>query len=535
LRALAAGLALVVAAAPALPALAAHKGDVREDGVLDLADPLLVLRALAGSWALTGAQSDAADVAPMADGMPVGNDRLDTGDAALLLHAANGADVDGDGLAPADEAAAGTSALLRDSDGDGTPDDAEDADADGVSNAAERAAGTAIGDPDGDGDGWVDGEDPLPLLAAGTEVAYIHTDHLGSVRVLTDAAGNVLRRIDYGPFGVVRANVRAPGAPATAPDPEHGYTGQRRDPATGLLDYGARWYDPATARFVTPDSVDVDPADPATQDRYAYARHDPLRRTDPTGHWPAWMDGLFGGDDDFELSYWDTPEWDPFDAFDLGDWGWGDGGAWDASFASTSYSLFDAPGASAWQWSFSEALYPGDVRPGWYDAVESSAVLSAVFEPVGLLAWRDGNATTILYSDLSLETRTGGTWSWRNNNPGNLIATTGFAPRHGAIGRSGEKDRFAVFPDEATGTRALEALLRTETYRALTLDEAIYRYAPPRENRTLTYQRFVRERTGLPGEVAMGGLARDELEAVARAIRAFEGWRPGTTTRLRAR
>jgi RHS repeat-associated protein len=349
---------------------------------------MLMLRSLGGSLELTAEQRAAADVAPFADGSVVGDGRVDAADAQLLLRAATGTDIDQDGLSNAEEALAGTWPLARDTDGDGTPDGAEDADEDGVSNAAERNLGTAIDDPDTDGDGWVDGEDPLPLLAAGLVVAYIHVDHLGSVRVVTDAAGNVVRRIHYGLFGETRSNVRAPGAPVTAPDPEHGYTGQRRDPATGLLYYGARWYDAANARFLSPDTIAVDGADPPSQDRYAYGRYDPLRRVDPTGHWPAWASNLFGGggDDDFELSYWDTPDWDPLGRSDFGDWDWGgDAGWWGFSYESTDYAVFDTFGASAWQWSFGDSGYAGDVRPSWFESIRSRTLLRA--DPADM-SWR---------------------------------------------------------------------------------------------------------------------------------------------------
>ncbi len=63
-----------------------------------------------------------------------------------------------------------------------------------------------------------------------------------------------------------------------------GYTGQRRD-RTGPLYYHARYYDPALGRFASADSLVPDPADPQALNRYAYARNNPLRYTDPAGHW----------------------------------------------------------------------------------------------------------------------------------------------------------------------------------------------------------------------------------------------------------
>jgi RHS repeat-associated protein len=75
---------------------------------------------------------------------------------------------------------------------------------------------------------------------------YLHTDHLGSVSVATDASGQVLSQQEYDPWGRVRSG----GVGQTTLN----YTGQRVD-STGLLYYHARYYDPTLARFISPDSI----------------------------------------------------------------------------------------------------------------------------------------------------------------------------------------------------------------------------------------------------------------------------------------
>ena len=49
------------------------------------------------------------------------------------------------------------------------------------------------------------------------------------------------------------------------------YTGQELDD-TGLLYYGARYYDPTLGRFVSPDTLIPDPTQPLDYNRYLYAR-----------------------------------------------------------------------------------------------------------------------------------------------------------------------------------------------------------------------------------------------------------------------
>jgi len=138
-----------------------------------------------------------------------------------------------------------------------------------------------------------------------------------------------------------------------------------------------------------------------------------------------------------------------------------------------------------------------------------------------------GKVVEIIYADGSVEVRVGGSMSWRNNNPGNLRPTK-FSYRHGAIGKNGG---FAVFPNAALGKAALAALLRTSTYKSLTLNGAISRYAPPSENNTSAYQNFVRHQTGLGGNSSMSTLTDAQINSVVNAIQVHEHWTSGDVLR----
>jgi hypothetical protein len=81
----------------------------------------------------------------------------------------------------------------------------------------------------------------------------------------------------------------------------------------------------------------------------------------------------------------------------------------------------------------------------------------------------------------------------RNHNPGD-IEYGAFAKAHGATGSDG---RFAIFPDDATGTAALRSLLGSKNYKNLTIPQAIARLGPPNENDTAKYTKNVLARTGL--------------------------------------
>lgn len=70
-------------------------------------------------------------------------------------------------------------------------------------------------------------------------------------------------------------------------------TSQRREAWTGILDYGPRMYDSTLGRFLQADSIVPSALDSQALDRYAYARNNPVRFTDPTGH--SFLSSLLGG------------------------------------------------------------------------------------------------------------------------------------------------------------------------------------------------------------------------------------------------
>ena len=139
-------------------------------------------------------------------------------------------------------------------------------------------------------------------------------------------------------------------------------------------------------------------------------------------------------------------------------------------------------------------------------------------------ARKHAHKAVIYFDDQGRELiRQGGTRSWRNNNPGN-IRRGSFAEVNGAIGDDGA---FAIFAHERAGFDAIVSLLRTRVYRELSLAQAINRYAPPIENETSAYLRFVVRETEIAADTVLKGLKGGEIRRIARAIRKMEGWRAG--------
>ena len=120
----------------------------------------------------------------------------------------------------------------------------------------------------------------------GDDVTYYHTDAIGSVRAITDANGQIVAREDFLPFG-------EPWSAPPNPDVRQ-FAGQERDADTGFDYVGARYYASQTGRFTTVDPAHVngDVFDPQSWNAYAYARNNPLKYTDPTGHAMNFFTGL---------------------------------------------------------------------------------------------------------------------------------------------------------------------------------------------------------------------------------------------------
>jgi RHS repeat-associated protein len=143
-------------------------------------------------------------------------------------------------------------------------------------------------------------DQPLAVERGGS-LAYYQTDHLGSVRQLTNVAGTVVNSYDYDSYGRIESAVEGVAQPFR-------FTGREFDAESGNYYYRARYYDPATGRFLAEDPLAFSAGD---SNFYRYAVNNPTRFVDPLGldvyvcHAPA--DILFGLVDHFWIKT-DTTE-----------------------------------------------------------------------------------------------------------------------------------------------------------------------------------------------------------------------------------
>ena len=119
-----------------------------------------------------------------------------------------------------------------------------------------------------------------------TTMYYFHTDHLGSISVITDQNGSVLQRLSYDAWGKTRLFTGADGQPPASPT-TRGFTGQEELSVSGLVHLNGRVYDPTFGRMISADPTVPDPLDPQAWNRYSYVGNDPLSFTDPSGF--SWL------------------------------------------------------------------------------------------------------------------------------------------------------------------------------------------------------------------------------------------------------
>ncbi len=116
-------------------------------------------------------------------------------------------------------------------------------------------------------------------------VYYIHTDMLGSVETVTNAAKTPVNNLSFDAFGQARKDTWQDGAPSAAfSKTTRGYTGHETDTVTGLVNMNARLYDPWLGRFLQADTLIPDVFQPQSINPYSYVMNNPFRYTDPSGH-----------------------------------------------------------------------------------------------------------------------------------------------------------------------------------------------------------------------------------------------------------
>lgn len=117
----------------------------------------------------------------------------------------------------------------------------------------------------------------LAAIDADNARRFYHFDETGSTLLLTDDAGAATDTYSISPFGETVIHTGATENPYTF----QGALGIAQEGTTGLYYMRARYYDSATARFLSPDPVET--LDPRAINPYQYALDNPLSFGDPSG------------------------------------------------------------------------------------------------------------------------------------------------------------------------------------------------------------------------------------------------------------
>ena len=148
---------------------------------------------------------------------------------------------------------------------------------------------------------YADGRMPVAMISGGSTY-YFTYDQVGSLRVVADASGNVIKKIDYDSFGNIIGD--------TNPSFEvpFGFASGLHDRDTGLVRFGFRDYDPDVGRWTAKDPILFAGGD---TDLYGYCLNDPVNAVDPLGLWGINYSGSLMGIDFSATAYNSNKGWFP--------------------------------------------------------------------------------------------------------------------------------------------------------------------------------------------------------------------------------
>ncbi|MCP4353026.1 MAG: hypothetical protein GY795_46845, partial [Desulfobacterales bacterium] len=122
---------------------------------------------------------------------------------------------------------------------------------------------------------YAEGRMPVAMSTNDSSVYYLTYDQVGSLRIVTDVSGTVVRKLDYDSFGNIISSDTNP-----ALEIPFGFAGGLHDRDAGLVRFGFRDYDPDTGRWTAKDPIRFSGGD---TDLYGYCLTDPINYVDPTG------------------------------------------------------------------------------------------------------------------------------------------------------------------------------------------------------------------------------------------------------------
>ena len=131
------------------------------------------------------------------------------------------------------------------------------------------------------------------LAANRDEVIFFFNDALGSAVAAVNESGELCWSEQYTGYGDKTINddlFNVTGCGIVGE--ERGFTGYTEDVNSDLVYMQQRYYDPSIGRFLSIDPVAINPEEPTTYNRYAYANNNPYKYTDPNGEFAILLPAL---------------------------------------------------------------------------------------------------------------------------------------------------------------------------------------------------------------------------------------------------
>ncbi len=125
---------------------------------------------------------------------------------------------------------------------------------------------------------------PQATQEGATYYFYVR-DHLGNSRLILDSAGNYKTSFNFEPYGVELLPLNDNTGGSGNPLEKYKYTGQERDYTTNLDYMHFRYYASTMGRFLKPDNIIPNAANPQSWNLYSYVNGNPVNFNDPSGHY----------------------------------------------------------------------------------------------------------------------------------------------------------------------------------------------------------------------------------------------------------
>jgi hypothetical protein len=183
------------------------------------------------------------------------------------------------------------------------------------------------------------------------------------------------------------------------------------------------------------------------------------------------------------------------------------------------------PGDHVWYWNGETSQDPNIPQSLWFPGFQG---------PTDYLGHGEEIFNFVIYADQIARGQPhmrnhGGSYSWLNNNPGNITGVPG-GPDYGQFPGKFSWHRFLIFPSWEIGMGAIAQLLRGPKYVNCSITDAFALYAPASDgNDPARYAQDVAAALGLSASTTIGELDDDQMVVMQNKIADIEGAIPGDT------